>query len=116
MRITVRVVQRDGVARHLRQLTTSGVTYWAITGNPERAMIFPCASFAQAAIDGFMVGEDPSDYYCDIQDDDDPERGALEPVWTGPDAPIVREALTKRETAALWVALVGLACGVRLTP
>ncbi len=48
------------------------------------ALIFPCESFAQAAIDGFMAQRKASDYYCDIQDLDDPERGALEPIWTGP--------------------------------
>jgi len=57
---------------------------WTLTDFDERALVFPCESQAQAAIDGFMAQRSRSDYYCDIQDMDDPERGALEPEWTGP--------------------------------
>ncbi len=82
MRIAVRIVPRsmfEAVWMYppMGDILTFG---W----DSAHALIFPCESFAQAAIDGFMAQRKASDYYCDIQDLDDPERGPLEPIWTGP--------------------------------
>jgi hypothetical protein len=63
--------------------------YWRLREFSEDSMVFPCESMAQAAIDGFIAYQEANgisriNYYCDIQDADDAERGSLEPEWTGP--------------------------------
>ncbi len=86
MRITVRVVPSalcEELSLALARDAEGRLT-WVCTSNHENAFVFPCESFAQAAIDGFMAQRSLRSWYLDIQDDDDAERGSLEPIWTGP--------------------------------
>lgn len=83
MRIVARIVQRDGNTTYLCP-TNRHTGHVVLTRDADRASIFPCESYAQDAIDGFMVGRPKTGYYTDIIDLDDPERGSLEPLWTGP--------------------------------
>ncbi len=89
MRIVVRVVPRSLL--EALYLTTRYIPSqmhlpeWTFCRDSDDAIVFPSESHAQAAIDGFMAQRQQSEYHCDIQDADDAERGALEPIWTGPD-------------------------------
>lgn len=86
MRIAVRVVPRHLLAAlYLAPaIEHDGHAAITFTFDDKAALIYPCVSYAQAAIDAFMAQLSSYDFACDIQDLDDPERGSLEPSYTGP--------------------------------